>query len=614
MRIATACSVLALLAFSGHAEAAVACGKISACPDASTPLSGSEQIFINQGGVTKKTTLGGIVGQSGAGLPRIANNAALVLTGTSRGPSVYRAGFTSPGDGGGAVYTASPLPCSLNGGNGDNGSQVRSADNTCWIADLSGITPTPMIWGAAGNGTTNDTTPVQAAITAMTGGTLYGGPHYYCVNALTVGVVAIVLDGPTSGFKACSPNQNLVTFTGVGGAIKNGVIIADAAGASTSGYAVGMSGSHNVIEDIQTVGACVGVEMAGNTNFLIRGHIGGTLQSGCGGIRLGHSTTGGGTVGAYIIDTEINPSGSDYGIKYEDCGGCFLVNSQSNTGSLYGTWISPGAGQSVVWLFAINSVLGDFNGSDALHVDAIDGTATIEGLNFTGTWTASSLAGQGVFVGNTAVGTGGKVNGVVFSGHRSLNNHLQGYLVEAGVKGFVIDGGSQGCGNSGIGPDIANGVLFDTGATGAVRNSTFGVTCLGQAAQQGTGIAMAGSNADIIITGNDLCGNHAAPISGFPTGNTVIANNSCIDTHADTIASATTMSLTNIIASQYIVTGTTNTVTINTPWSGRTIKLYSRDGTVNYVTGGNICAAKAVAVGLVGTATYIPGPNCWSFN
>mgnify|MGYP001558847443 CR=1 FL=1 len=133
-------------------------------------------------------------------------------------------------------------------------------------------------------------------------------------------------------------------------------------------------------------------------------------------------------------------------------------------------------------------------------------------------------------------------------------------------------------------------------------------------ALQGAGIAMAGSNADIIVTGNDLCGNNAAAISGSPTGNTVIANNTCLDTQASTVASGTSMTLPNTLTSQYIITGTTNTSTIVGNWNGRTIKLYSVDGTVNYVTGGNICAAKAVAIGTIGTATFVPGADCWSFN
>jgi hypothetical protein len=51
--------------------------------------------------------------------------------------SVLRQGYLTPGDGGEALYKPSSSPCSLNTGNGDNGSQVRSADGKCWIGYFS---------------------------------------------------------------------------------------------------------------------------------------------------------------------------------------------------------------------------------------------------------------------------------------------------------------------------------------------------------------------------------------------------------------------------------------------------------------------------------------------
>ncbi len=67
--------------------------------------------------------------------PIVANNAALLATPTSFSGTLFRAGFIDAGDSGAPLFfTASASPCSLNGGNGDNGSQVKSADGLCWIA------------------------------------------------------------------------------------------------------------------------------------------------------------------------------------------------------------------------------------------------------------------------------------------------------------------------------------------------------------------------------------------------------------------------------------------------------------------------------------------------
>ncbi len=72
-----------------------------------------------------------------AGLPPMlsaATNSALQALSTASGAKVLRMGFTTAGDAPAFAYFASNSPCSLNGGNGDNGSQVKSADNKCWLA------------------------------------------------------------------------------------------------------------------------------------------------------------------------------------------------------------------------------------------------------------------------------------------------------------------------------------------------------------------------------------------------------------------------------------------------------------------------------------------------
>src|SRR4051794_38373664 len=74
----------------------------------------------------------------------IASNAALKLIQGSPGMRVTRAGFASPSDGGSAVYNWSQINCAA----ADDGAQVQPTGKVgCWIADFSGVKPTPMIWG-----------------------------------------------------------------------------------------------------------------------------------------------------------------------------------------------------------------------------------------------------------------------------------------------------------------------------------------------------------------------------------------------------------------------------------------------------------------------------------
>jgi hypothetical protein len=107
------------------------------------------------------------------------NNTALHAIPSTQYVSVARLGFATPGDGGLSFYHSSNAACSINSGAGDNGSQVSSADNKCWIADISGI-PSIKLWGAkcdsnglASNGT-DDSVAFTAANAAGVGFTVSG--------------------------------------------------------------------------------------------------------------------------------------------------------------------------------------------------------------------------------------------------------------------------------------------------------------------------------------------------------------------------------------------------------------------------------------------------------
>lgn len=200
MRATTACAAVALLAFSGHARAD--CGKISACPDASTPLAGTEQIFINQGGTTKKTALGNMAGFSNV---VAETNAQLALTRTEGHSSIARIGFYTNGDTPPLQYRASGSACTLNAGAGDNGSQVPSADGKCWLADFPAGPLDARWFGAKGDNANNDTTPIQAI---MNLGRVAGGSPgltYRVTTALTcpvsgAGLSSITLYAPAASF------------------------------------------------------------------------------------------------------------------------------------------------------------------------------------------------------------------------------------------------------------------------------------------------------------------------------------------------------------------------------------------------------------------------------
>jgi hypothetical protein len=83
------------------------------------------------------------------GLAVVANNAALKLLPVGTYSTIYRAGFYTPGDGGGGYYNFSGTACSIGAGAGDDGSQVKPTTGTgCWLLAPQGALTDLRVWGA----------------------------------------------------------------------------------------------------------------------------------------------------------------------------------------------------------------------------------------------------------------------------------------------------------------------------------------------------------------------------------------------------------------------------------------------------------------------------------
>jgi hypothetical protein len=132
--------------------------------------------------------------------PTVGTNAALQALSTVTTSTVTRLGFYSVGDAPPLVYTASGSACSLNAGNGDNGSQVKSADSKCWIANLGFGEADVREWGAKHDNVNDDTSAIQAAsnfLIASGGGVIYVPQGAYkTTSTITLGAhVSIRGDG-----------------------------------------------------------------------------------------------------------------------------------------------------------------------------------------------------------------------------------------------------------------------------------------------------------------------------------------------------------------------------------------------------------------------------------
>lgn len=569
------------------------------------------------------------------GAPQVVSNVALKATPASTYPFVTRTAFATAGDSPAVSYYSSPSSCAANGLADDNGKCAGSPDGGSWIANLKGLKPTPKIWGCAGNGTTNDATCFQAAVTAMGaassklyvgGGEIYKlntgissaaqGFELVCENRYTVGG-----GGVPSGLRAGAINLNLLTMSGFNPAIRDCYFDMSNNGtqSNTVGAAITMSGLNSTIEEVNVYGHCIGIDISGNVGTIDKSRITFPNSSpGCPGIRMGHATQNGTSVDLRVNNTIVEcPTCSvhaDDGIRIEDCGGCF-VNQSDLLQLKHGLHVAPGALQQVVFLTANNGYLGDTGTSDALWIDNESASGLVYGLTFNNTWSGSSSGGSGTLISNTG---GGVVNGIHFIGHRVYANAQHGFNIIAGTEITIDD--SYICANSLTSPNVYSGISIGAGVTNvAIRNTRSSSGCDGLIGAQAYGFFLGGSNGLTIIQGNNFVGNNTRAYlvaAGTPTGASFIKDNLGIDDAPPNVTAATTM--TPDIAEYQVIRGTTTPVTAMTPrWNTQKITFVTFDGTINFNTGGTagtgpICNAKTAVPFVPFIATYVQSFGCWT--
>lgn len=561
----------------------------------------------------------------------VTNNAALLTLSVASIPTnttIYRQGYATAGDGGGMAYRPSNSACSLASGNGDNGSQVKSADGKCFIWQNAGYRVTPMVFGATGNGTADDTTPLQNALTAMAGHTLYLGNNLYGISStLTVngniegngGGQGIYSATCTSGIRLLAGNFDAVNPGRAGVAIRS--ICMDIAGGvtSTKGGIVEI-GTHNflVVEKSQFNSVCKGVFLSGNGGSQNVGSriVDNTIipynTAGCAAIVVGNISTGGNTVDAVLRGNQIYCGGATNadGIQVYDAGG--LMASQ-NTPYMckYGTRIIPGTNQQVIWAYFNSTVLGDTSGTNDLLIDPSASSAVIHGLNFTDTWASSASGGDNVRIQDTGAVPVASYQGIRFVNHRT-------YIATTGSNGFTISATAEvAIKDSTICAAAANtGSGISLGSTMqkvAIQNNTIG-TCDQTSGSLATGITVPAGVDKLVITGNRL-DTATAPLSlaDAPAYSWVIKDNVGVDNVTGTVASAASITVPNNPIVN--VTGTTAVTGITGRWHHRAVTLIpSTAGGVSFNTGGGtgpMCNGVTAAQYVPVLATWDNGFACW---
>lgn len=373
--------------------------------------------------------------------------------------------------------------------------------------------------GAKGDGTTDDTAAINAAIglalayvtpsTTQRGATVYFPPGIYKITgALTTisangiqllgagrGATTILVDAATGDTITLGTStefcqiRSMQFFAGV---------------ARTAGSFVNVNGANDVIiDDFTMSGHFTGitVQNAAIKVYITRGTIDSAASTSSVGILVSNGAAG----DTYIGDIVMSNGGTIplAGIRVQQTGHCRIFGcnvTKCDTGLL----IDPGTSQDVTYMFVDDSLF-DSGVSNGIKINPANiATARVRSLKFTDCWGAGSSAGVGINL--TSQGASAVVDDVEFVATRVLNNSSHGVSHAFGTNIRFIGGSIAG--NSTASANAADGVNISAGVTDwsyeGVRIGPVGTATNTQRWAINIG---AGASTNYKLLNNDLRGN-----------------------------------------------------------------------------------------------------------
>lgn len=383
-------------------------------------------------------------------------------------------------------------------------------------------------FGAVGNGVTDDTAAIQAAISSLTsGGTVYFPAGIYIVSSqINSTGYGIVLEGAGSQaaiLKTNSATAHVLNVTGW----NTGVVALgfDTSVTRTGGHYVLLQGAFSYIERCRFDRHWVAVAIPNFENGAP------TSVRNC----IFHDATPGATVfgsGAIWIDrpstdvyldnllllNDVNGPAT-YGINIQRAGAVTLSNVEIVKQGI-ALLINPQAGGRAQAVFVTNTYFDTCHGNCVLVQPGNGGAA--EWLKFTNVWTSPAEKDANGFLLDASNGTIGNVNITNFTCHNDLGPGGTGILFQgAGIKEVTINGGMVQGHFYGIaaGPNVSDFTITNVSAgaydpTHPGAGNTYGI------------VVSNGASDRYIITNNRVSGNTAGGVVDNGTGtNKVVGQN-----------------------------------------------------------------------------------------
>lgn len=595
---------------------------------------------------------------SGTVAPHVPTEAALAAAATTQYPNgVWRDDYASGTGAMALFYVPSGSACSLNSGAGDGGSQVPSADSKCWLwrPPPSGVTP--LEFGAVGNGSSVDTTPAQAWLTAIslqsnnTRGVL-DCDHVYKVGALSTSGVPHI-EGCASfgvlaaynqqnctsvgGFVPASATTTILTLTGPTYVVKYVCFgMATSEGTQTGGAAISLGNNNTVIQSgglldgVVIINPYDGVwidsdsgatQLASQSTTINNGLI---LNPSDAGVVSGLHSYGDGTGGQHFVNLQITcdsgTSGQNAtGIKFYDGDIDYDGTDLGPEHCANGITITPGTYSSEGQNFGghFKNVEGDStctynSGGHSLLIQPATTLGIASNIYFNGAWASGGTTNKNcsqILVSNANAGL---VSDITFNQMvvRSAGSTAPLVDIEGGYNISFLNGEVCSWNNGTVTTGIQVGFNTGVGTEDHIllENNQIG-NCAGSGNAMTNGITIVNSAAAVnglVIQGNNLS-EPSTPIN-YTTGSNdtiIIAANDGLDDQVCTVASAATITIPADCPNVYI-TGTTTISTIHGYWNGRAVNI-TPGGAWAWATGGNIVNSGTASVNVSLRAFYVDG-------
>lgn len=372
-------------------------------------------------------------------------------------------------------------------------------------------------WGALGDGSTDDTTAIAAAFTAMSGGgTLYfpTGDYRYTTLTVPAGVVLLGVSRVNSVLTCTSATGTGLLFSGAGSSVSRLKLTASVT--RTSGATVSIQANTVTFQDcdftayylgaiVGTVGSAVTVGSRFiNCSFF-------NPATGLGGAAIGLDNFSNPLVDKCVISGPASGTQPTSGIRVGNGDTCFLIDTNV---TLHGKAlvVNPASTYNCYGLAITNCYFdsaGTISGGSTVPSADFSPAGNVYNTKISNTWFGLSASQQGC---NLLPSGSGVVDGIEFTGCEFIGNGADGLLVAgSGCTNVTITGGLA-AGNATNGVRLASACTYVTivglraGSAAGRGANNYGITVTASAVD------------NYLITACNLRGNTTANLSDSGTG------------------------------------------------------------------------------------------------